>query len=80
MLKLVEIVTFFSRIFNKECTLFAAPWTVAHRLLSSWDSPGKNTGVGCHFLRQGILPTQGENPGILHCKQILYHLSHKEAQ
>ena len=32
------------------------------------DSPGKNTGVGCHFLLQGIFPTQGLNPGLLHCR------------
>ena len=31
-----------------------------------WDSPGKNTRVGCHFLLQGIIPAQGSNPGILH--------------
>ena len=37
---------------------------------------GKNTGVGCHFLLQGIFLTQGSNPGLLHCRQILYHLSH----
>ena len=43
------------------------------------DSPGKNTGVGCHFLLQGIFPTQGLNLGLLHCKQILYHLSHQES-
>ena len=41
------------------------------------DSPGKNTGVGCHALFQGIFPTQGSNPGILHCRWILYQLSHK---
>ena len=39
------------------------------------DSPGKNTGVGCHALLQGIFPTQEPNPGLLHCRQILYHLS-----
>ena len=39
------------------------------------DSPGKNTGVGCHSLLQGIFPTQGSNLGLLHCMQILYHLS-----
>ena len=39
------------------------------------DSPGKNTGVSCHALLQGIFPTQGLNLGLLHCKQILYHLS-----
>ena len=37
----------------------------------------KNTGVGCHFLLQGIFPTQGLNPGLLHCRWILYQLSHK---
>ena len=41
------------------------------------DSPGKNTGVGCHALLQGIFPTQGSNPGLLHCRQILYHRSHQ---
>ena len=45
-------------------------------LLCPWDSPGKNTGVGCHFPLQGIFPTQGSNPGLLHWDQILYHLSH----
>ena len=42
-----------------------------------WDSPGKNTGVGCHALLQGIFPTQGSNPGLVHCRQILYLLSHQ---
>ena len=41
------------------------------------DSPGKNTGVGCQALLQGIFPTQGSNPDLLHCRWILYHLSHQ---
>ena len=41
------------------------------------DSPGKNTGVGCHALLQGIFPTQGSNPGLLLCRQILYQLSYQ---
>ena len=41
------------------------------------DSPGKNTGVDCHALLQGIFPTQGSNPGLPHCRQILYCLSHQ---
>ena len=41
--------------------------------LCPWNSPDKNTGVGCHSLLQGIIPTQGTNPRLLHCKQILYH-------
>ena len=43
------------------------------------DSPGKNTAVDCHFLLQGIFPTQGLNPGLLHCRRILYQMSHKES-
>ena len=39
--------------------------------------PGRNTGVGCHFLLQGIFLTQGSTLGLLHCRQTLYHLSHK---
>ena len=51
------------------------PWSI--RLLCPWDSPGKNTGVGCHFLLQAIFLNQGSNLGLLHCRQILYHLSHQ---
>ena len=47
------------------------------RLLCPWDSPGKNTGVGCHFLLQGIFPTQGLDLGLPHHRQILYCLSHQ---
>ena len=53
------------------------PWTVATRLLCLWNSPGKHTGVGCHALLQGIFLTQGSNPGLLYCRQILYQLSHR---
>ena len=45
------------------------------RLLSSWDSPGKNTGVSWHALLHGIFPTQQSNPGLLHCRRILYCLN-----
>ena len=45
-------------------------------LLCPWDFPGKGTGVGCHFLLQGIFPTQESNLGLLHCRQTLYPLSH----
>ena len=47
------------------------------RLPCPWISPGKNTGVGCHLLLQGIFLAQGSNPGNLYCRQILYHLSHQ---
>ena len=42
------------------------------------ESPDKNTGVGCHALIQEILLPQGSNPGLLHCRQILYRVSHQE--
>ena len=48
-------------------------------LYSPRNSPGQNTGVGTHSLLQGIFPTQGSNPSLLHCRQILYQLSHKES-
>ena len=47
------------------------------RPLCPWDAPGKNTGVGCHFLAQRIFSSQGLNPGFLHCSWILYWLSHQ---
>ena len=47
------------------------------RLLCPWNSPSKNTGVNSCSILQGIFPTQGSNPGLLHCRQILYHLSHQ---
>ena len=48
-----------------------------HGLCSSWNSPGWNTGVGSLSLLQWIFPTQESNRGLLHCRQILYQLSHK---
>ena len=51
---------------------FSSPGSSVHG-----DSPGKNTGVGCHLLLQGIFPTQGLNPGLPHCGWILYCLSHQ---
>ena len=56
------------------------PQTTAHRFFCPWVSPGKKTGVGCHALLQGILSTQGWNPGFPHCRQIPYCLSHKGSQ
>ena len=48
------------------------------RLLCPWDSPDKNTGADCHSFLQRIFLTQGSNPGLLHCRQIFYHLSYRE--
>ena len=47
-------------------------------LHSPWNSPGQNTGVGSHSLLQGIFPNEGSNPGLPHCRQVCYQLSHKE--
>ena len=56
--------------------LFVTPWSIAcTKLLRPWDFPGKSTGLGCHFLLQGIFPTQGSNSGLPHCRQTLYRLS-----
>ena len=52
---------------SMDCSL---PGSCVHRILQ------KNPGVGSHFLLQQIYLTQGLNPGLLHCRQILYHLSH----
>ena len=53
---------------------FETPWTVAHQ---AQDFPGKSTGVGCHFHLQGIFPTQGSNPNLLHWQADSSPLIHK---
>ena len=50
-----------------------------HGLYSQWNSPGPNTGVGTFPFSRGIFLTQGSNPGLPHCRQILYQLSHKRS-
>ena len=51
--------------------------TLCDSMDSPWNSPGQSTGVGSFSLLQGLFPTQGSNPGLPHCRQILYQLSHK---
>ena len=61
----------------KSCRTLVEPhWLWPTRLLCPWDFPGKNTGVGCHFLLQGIFLTQGWNPGLLHWQPDSLPLSH----
>ena len=77
LLKIIWLIFFYKScggLVAKSCPTLVTPWTVATRLLCPWNSSGKNTGVGCHFLFQGISPTQGSNPGLPHCKLTLYHL------
>ena len=57
--------------------LSRVPLFVPHGPYSPWNSPGQNTGVCNHSLLQGIFPTQGSNPGLPHCRRILYQLSHQ---
>ena len=47
----------------QSCLTLVTLWPVTCRLLCPWDSPGKNTGVGCHFLHQGYVPHSGIKPG-----------------
>ena len=49
----------------KSCLTLATPRTVTYRLFCPWDFPGKNTGVSCHFLLQGIFQTQESNTSLL---------------
>ena len=55
----------------------SCPTLWPHGLYSPWNFLSQNTGVGSLSLLQGIFPTQGSNPGLLHCRHILYQLSHK---
>ena len=67
LLSLVKVLV------SQLCPTLCNPWTVVCQAPCLWDSPGKNTGEGCHFLFPGIYSTQGLNPGLLHCRWILYH-------
>ena len=58
---------------------YVQPHGLCNSLDSPWNSPGQNTGVGTLFLLQGIFPNQRSNPGLPHCRWILYQLSHKES-
>ena len=62
----------FSRVW-----LFVTPWTVAYWAPQSMEFSRQEYWMSCHFLLQGIFPTQGSNPGLPHCRQMLYCLSHQ---
>ena len=77
---LTELFCIALKVKSLSCVrLFATPWdcTLSGSSLSPWNFIGKSTRVGCHFLLQGIFPTRGLNPGLPHCRQTLYHLSHQ---
>ena len=64
-------------IVHVKVKVLVAPWDPMDCSLCSWNSPGKNTGVGGHSLLQGIFSTQGSDPSLLHCRQILFYLTHQ---
>ena len=74
--KKAKVVTLMSDKESESCTIMSDSLQL-HGLYSPWNSPGQNTGVGSLSLLQGIFPTQGSNPGLQHCRQILYQLSYK---
>ena len=71
------LLLLFGGLVAKSCPTLATPWTVACQAPLSMGFSGKNSGVDCHFLLQGIFPTQESNPGLLHCRQTLYQLSYE---
>ena len=76
----VHLNTIFTLFFPLVCAVLSCSVPAFARPPGSsvhGDSPGKNNGVGCHAFLQGIFPTQGLNPGLPHCRRILYHLSHQ---
>ena len=88
ILKILNIITksIFSTIFivGRLETAYIWKWVTQscltlqpHGLYSPWNSPGQNTRVGTLSLLQGIFPAQGLNPGLPHCRRVLYQLSHK---
>ena len=82
--KEVTVSSWFSRLWKWmaiKMSLSVIPNSLwSHGPYSPWNFPGQNTGVASLSLLQGIFPTQGSNPGLPHCRQILYQLSHREAQ
>ena len=78
LIKLTSFWTAKEMKWSESHSVMSDSWRL-HGLYSPWNSPGQNTGVGSFFLLQGIFPNQGSNPGLLHCRQILYQLSHKRS-
>ena len=74
----MQIVKERKKVKSLSCVrLFATPWTVAYQAPLCMGFSSTRTRVGCHFLLQEIFPTQGLNLGLLHCRQMLYCLSHQ---
>ena len=76
LLPVTSMKNTFSTYSESESCSFVSDSLRPHGLYSPWNSPGQNTGVDNLSLLQGISPTQGSNPGLPHCRWILYQLSH----
>ena len=72
--KKAKVVTLMSDKESESCTITSDSLQL-HGLYSPWNSPGRNTRATSLSLLQGIYPNQGSNPGLQHCRQILYQLS-----
>ena len=72
-------LTFTSVLVAQLCLTFCNAWTLTHQAPLSMEFSSKNTGVNSHSFLQGILPTQGSNPCLLHCRQILTVRATREA-
>ena len=75
--KTVKLYSILCAYLLSHVRFFATAWTSLPGSSVHEDSPGKNTGVGCHALIHGFFPTQGSNWGLLHCRWIIYQLSHQ---
>ena len=73
------VITLYKSVKESENHLVVSDSLRLHGLYSPWNSPGQNTGVGSLSLLQGIFWTHGSNPGLSHCRHILYHLKHKRS-
>ena len=74
---MAAVLLLFSSSSSESCSVVSdSLWP--HGPYSPWNSSGQNTGVGGLSILQGIFPTQGSNPGLLHCRWVLYQLSHLE--
>ena len=79
MLKFCKHSWKYAKILCNRIQLFTTPWTVAHQALLFMEFSGQEYWSGLPFPSQGIFLTQRSNPGLLHCRQILYHLSHQRS-
>ena len=73
----IYIILYHIYIWKWKCYSVVSDSLWSHGSSCLWNSPGKNTGLCSDSLLQGIFPSQGPNPGLLHCIRILYHLSHQ---